>query len=63
MAAGPASMTKPAPSAPGEYAASGPCIVRALEQPYQAPMVAMPGAADCLGKLKSAGFGIAVCSN
>jgi putative hydrolase of the HAD superfamily len=40
-----------------------PCVVPALEQLHQAPMVAMHGAADCLRKLRSAGFAIAVCSN
>ena len=40
-----------------------PRIVPALEQLHQAPMVALPEAADCLAMLKGAGFGIAVCSN
>jgi HAD superfamily hydrolase (TIGR01509 family) len=40
-----------------------PCVVPALEQLHQAPMVAMPGAAACLRELKAAGFAIAVCSN
>ena len=39
------------------------CVVPALEQLHQAPMAPMPGAARCLGRLKSAGFVIAVCSN
>jgi putative hydrolase of the HAD superfamily len=39
------------------------CVVPALEQVHQAPMVAMPGAAACLERLRSAGFAIAVCSN
>jgi putative hydrolase of the HAD superfamily len=38
-------------------------IVPALEQMYQAPMVQMPGAEDCLARLKQAGCTIAVCSN
>jgi putative hydrolase of the HAD superfamily len=40
-----------------------PCIVPALEQLHQAPMTAMPGAVDCLQRLRAAGFAIAVCSN
>jgi putative hydrolase of the HAD superfamily len=40
-----------------------PCIVPALEQMRQAPMMAMPGAVACLRKLRAAGFAIAVCSN
>jgi putative hydrolase of the HAD superfamily len=40
-----------------------PAVVPALEQLHQAPMVAMPGTAACLGELKAAGFAIAVCSN
>jgi HAD superfamily hydrolase (TIGR01509 family) len=40
-----------------------PCIVPALEQLHQAPMIAMPGAVACLRKLRAAGFTIAVCSN
>lgn len=40
-----------------------PCIVPALEQLHQAPMIALPGAAACLRKLRAAGFAIAVCSN
>lgn len=40
-----------------------PRVVPALEQLHQAPMVALPGAADCLAKLKRAGFTIALCSN
>jgi putative hydrolase of the HAD superfamily len=40
-----------------------PFVVPALEQMYQAPMVALPGAAACLAALKTAGFRIAVCSN
>jgi putative hydrolase of the HAD superfamily len=39
------------------------CVVPALEQLHQAPMVALPGAAACLRSLRSAGFTIAVCSN
>ena len=39
------------------------CIVPALEQLHQAPMVAMPGARACLKRLKSAGFTTAICSN
>ncbi len=40
-----------------------PCVVPALEQLHQAPMVALPDAADCVASLKGAGFTIAVCSN
>ena len=40
-----------------------PHVVPALEQLHQAPMVALPGAADCLAMFKSAGFTIALCSN
>jgi HAD superfamily hydrolase (TIGR01509 family) len=40
-----------------------PWVVPALEQLHQAPMIAMPGALDCLRELKAAGFVIAVCSN
>lgn len=40
-----------------------PHVVPALEQLHQAPMVALPGAADCLAMLKRAGFTIALCSN
>jgi putative hydrolase of the HAD superfamily len=40
-----------------------PRVVPALEQRHQAPMVALPGAADCLASLKRAGFTIALCSN
>jgi HAD superfamily hydrolase (TIGR01509 family) len=40
-----------------------PRVVPALEQWHQAPMVAMPGAPDCLSKLKRAGFAIALCAN
>lgn len=40
-----------------------PRVVPALEQWHQAPMVALPGAADCLASLKQAGFAIALCSN
>jgi putative hydrolase of the HAD superfamily len=40
-----------------------PRVVPALEQWYQAPMVALPGAADCLARLRQAGFSIALCSN
>ena len=39
------------------------CIVPALEQLHQAPMVALRGARSCLKQLKAAGFTIAVCSN
>jgi HAD superfamily hydrolase (TIGR01509 family) len=38
-------------------------VVPALEQLHQAPMVALPGAEDCLARLKRAGFSIALCSN
>lgn len=40
-----------------------PRVVPALEQLHQAPMAALPDAADCLAMLKDAGFSIAVCSN
>ena len=40
-----------------------PRVVPALEQWHQAPMVALPPAADCLARLKRAGFAIALCSN
>jgi putative hydrolase of the HAD superfamily len=40
-----------------------PYVVPALEQLHQAPMVALPGAADCLVMLRRAGFTIALCSN
>lgn len=40
-----------------------PHVVPALEQLYQAPMVALPGTADCLAALGRAGFTIALCSN
>lgn len=40
-----------------------PRVVPALEQLHQAPMVALPDAADCLAMLKAAGFTIALCSN
>jgi len=40
-----------------------PRVIPALEQLHQAPMVALPDAADCLALLKRAGFTIAVCSN
>jgi putative hydrolase of the HAD superfamily len=40
-----------------------PRVVPALEQLHQAPMAALPDAADCLATLKGAGFTIAVCSN
>jgi putative hydrolase of the HAD superfamily len=39
------------------------CVVPALEQLHQAPMVALRGARFCLKQLKAAGFTIAVCSN
>jgi putative hydrolase of the HAD superfamily len=39
------------------------CVVPALEQLHQAPMVALRGARSCLKQLKAAGFTIAVCSN
>ena len=38
-------------------------VIPALEQLHQAPMVALPGAAECLAMLKRAGFTIALCSN
>jgi putative hydrolase of the HAD superfamily len=38
-------------------------IVPALEQLHQAPMIQMPGAENCLARLKTAGYQIAVCSN
>jgi len=38
-------------------------VVPALEQLHQAPMAALPDAADCLARLKDAGFSLAVCSN
>ena len=44
-------------------AALAPRVIPALEQLYQAPMVALPGAADCVAMLKRAGFTIALCSN
>jgi putative hydrolase of the HAD superfamily len=47
----------------GVDAGLAPCIVPALEQLHQAPMVAMSGAVACLRKLRAAGFAIAVCSN
>jgi putative hydrolase of the HAD superfamily len=40
-----------------------PRVVPALEQLHQAPMVALPGSADCLAAFRRAGFTIAVCSN
>ena len=40
-----------------------PHVVPALEQLHQAPMMALPGAADCLAALRRAGFTIALCSN
>jgi putative hydrolase of the HAD superfamily len=40
-----------------------PRVVPSLEQWCQAPMVALPGAADCLARLRQAGFSIALCSN
>jgi HAD superfamily hydrolase (TIGR01509 family) len=40
-----------------------PRVIPALEQLHQAPMVALPGAADCLAGLRRAGFTIALCSN
>jgi putative hydrolase of the HAD superfamily len=40
-----------------------PRVVPALEQLHQAPMVALPDAADCLAMLRGAGFTIALCSN
>lgn len=39
------------------------CVVPALEQLHQAPMVALRSARSCLKQLKAAGFTIAVCSN
>jgi HAD superfamily hydrolase (TIGR01509 family) len=44
----------------GDFAAH---VVPALEQLHQAPMVALPGAADCLAAFRRAGFTIALCSN
>jgi putative hydrolase of the HAD superfamily len=38
-------------------------VVPALEQLHQAPMVALPGAVDCLAALRQAGFTVALCSN
>jgi len=40
-----------------------PCIVPALEQLHQAPMIAMPDAVACVRRLRAVGFAIAVCSN
>ena len=40
-----------------------PRVVPALEQLHQAPMIPLPGAADCLRTLRENGFAIAVCSN
>jgi putative hydrolase of the HAD superfamily len=40
-----------------------PHVVPALEQLHQAPMVALPGAADCLAAFRRAGLTIALCSN
>jgi putative hydrolase of the HAD superfamily len=40
-----------------------PRVVPALEQWHQAPIVGLPGAAECLARLKRAGFAIALCSN
>jgi putative hydrolase of the HAD superfamily len=40
-----------------------PQVIPALEQLHQAPMVAMPGAADCLAAVRRAGFTVALCSN
>lgn len=45
------------------HASLAPHVAPALEQWHQAPMVALPGAADCLAELRRAGFTIAVCSN
>jgi putative hydrolase of the HAD superfamily len=39
------------------------CVVPALEQLHQAPMVAFRSARSCLKQLKAAGYTIAVCSN
>jgi putative hydrolase of the HAD superfamily len=50
----------PGASLLGELA---PRVVPALEQWHQAPMIALPGAAECLARLKRAGFSIALCSN
>lgn len=47
----------------GDHSAVGPRIVPALEQLHQAPMILMPGAENCLARLKDAGFRIAICSN
>ncbi len=43
--------------------AFGPRIVPALEQLHQAPMIPMPGAEECLARLKEVGLEIAICSN
>jgi putative hydrolase of the HAD superfamily len=40
-----------------------PRVAPALEQWHQAPMVALPGAVECLATLKRAGYTIALCSN
>ena len=55
-----ASLAQPGAGLDAELA---PRVVPALEQLHQAPMVALPDAADCLAMLKDAGFTIAVCSN
>jgi HAD superfamily hydrolase (TIGR01509 family) len=46
-----------------ERADLAPHVVPALEQLHQAPIVALPGAADCLAAFRRAGFTIALCSN
>lgn len=40
-----------------------PCIVPALEQLHQAPMIAMADAMACARRLRAVGFAITVCSN
>jgi putative hydrolase of the HAD superfamily len=40
-----------------------PCIIPALEQLYQAPIIALPEAQACLETLKAADLIVAVCSN
>jgi FMN phosphatase YigB (HAD superfamily) len=47
----------------GLFTELAPRVVPALEQWHQAPLVALPGTADCLAQLKRAGFAIALCSN
>ena len=55
-----AALARPSAGLDAELA---PRVVPALEQLHQAPMVALPDAADCLSMLRGAGFTIAVCSN